>query len=173
MSCFIKHIKFILYSTDIPRYVIYSHGKQVHDMLDLSGFDWNDKVSFYLGCSFSFEYDLLTAGIQLHYIQENVPVPMYQTNIICCSVNGKFTDTKMIVSMRCIKCEQLQTVVSITSCYPSSHGAPIHVGDPHKIGISDINTTITNDIVTIQDNEIPVFWACGVTGKKAMETLGN
>lgn len=151
-------------STDVPRYIIYSHGRQVHDMLDLSGFDWKENVSFYLGCSFSFEDSLLRAGVHLSYVEDKVPVAMYETDIICCDVNQKFTNTKMIVSMRPIKLKQLEKVVSITSCYPLSHGAPIHIGDPIRIGIFDINKTITNDVVHINDDDVYVFWACGVTG---------
>ncbi|MFT6368290.1 MAG: hypothetical protein ACJARI_003752 [Bacteroidia bacterium] len=49
------------------------------------------------------------------------------------------------------------------------HGAPIHLGDPSLIGIDDINTTDYGDPVTLKDNEIPVFWACGVTPQVALE----
>lgn len=43
------------------------------------------------------------------------------------------------------------------------HGAPIHLGDPAQIGITDINRPDFGDAVEIHPDEIPVFWACGVT----------
>ena len=32
-----------------------------------------------------------------------------------------------------------------------------------KLGIKDINKPEFGDAVTIKDDEVPVFWACGVT----------
>ena len=43
------------------------------------------------------------------------------------------------------------------------HGAPVHVGDPSAIGISDIYAPDFGDPVEFNDGEVPVFWACGVT----------
>ena len=159
--------------TDLPRYVIFSHGRQVQDMLDLSGFDWTGQVSFYLGCSFSFEQALLNAGINIRNVEEKTAVSVYMTDISCYDVNNKFTGTKMIVSMRPIKREHLQDVVTITSSYPKSHGAPIHIGDPRKIGIYDMKKTFFSDSTLTHNDEVSVFWACGVTGIQAIEALGK
>jgi uncharacterized protein YcsI (UPF0317 family) len=49
------------------------------------------------------------------------------------------------------------------------HGAPIHLGDPSLIGIKDIKQPDYGDAVTLKENEIPVFWACGVTPQLALE----
>ena len=46
---------------------------------------------------------------------------------------------------------------------PNVHGAPVHLGDPALIGIADIQKPDFGDPVTILPNELPVFWACGVT----------
>jgi uncharacterized protein YcsI (UPF0317 family) len=53
--------------------------------------------------------------------------------------------------------------VQITSRYPKVHGAPIHIGAPKLIGIKDIFNPDFGEPVEIKENEIPVFWACGVT----------
>ncbi len=163
-----------LFRSDLPRYIILSHGRQVHDMRDLLGFDWTNRVSFYMGCSFSFEEALLNNGINLQYIKESKDVAMYTSNIDCCNVNGKFTGCRMEVSMRSINRKQLQETVTITSCYPKAHGAPIHIGDPKKIGIMDITEQTFGDVSAINEKEdVLVFWACGVTGKQAMESLSK
>ena len=42
-------------------------------------------------------------------------------------------------------------------------GAPVHIGHPASIGIADIAKPDYGDPVPIGSDELPVFWACGVT----------
>jgi uncharacterized protein YcsI (UPF0317 family) len=50
------------------------------------------------------------------------------------------------------------------------HGAPVHLGDPAQIGIDDLCAPDFGDAVTpAPDNELPLFWACGVTPQVALE----
>ncbi len=53
--------------------------------------------------------------------------------------------------------------VQITSRFPPVHGAPVHVGVPDAIGIKDIAQPDYGDAVDVRADELPVFWACGVT----------
>jgi uncharacterized protein YcsI (UPF0317 family) len=53
--------------------------------------------------------------------------------------------------------------IQITSRFPSVHGAPVHIGDPSLIGISDLQQPDYGDAVPVGPDELPVFWACGVT----------
>ena len=53
--------------------------------------------------------------------------------------------------------------IQITTRFPSSHGAPIHIGQPWSIGIDDLSKPDYGNPVEIKADEIPVFWACGVT----------
>ena len=53
--------------------------------------------------------------------------------------------------------------VQITSRYPAVHGAPVHLGLPEQIGISDLSQPDFGDAVEVHADELPVFWACGVT----------
>ena len=52
-------------ATDIPRYRVYEHGELTGEYTDVSKFfeERNDLVSFLIGCSFSFESELLEAGV--------------------------------------------------------------------------------------------------------------
>ena len=86
---------------------------------------------------------------------------MYRTNIACGSA-GPFAGP-MVVSMRPFKPADAIRAVQITSRFPSVHGAPVHLGHPHSIGIADINKPDYGDAVPVGADEIPVFWACGVT----------
>jgi uncharacterized protein YcsI (UPF0317 family) len=69
----------------------------------------------------------------------------------------------MVVTMRPIPPDKVTRAVQITARYASVHGAPVHIGDPSKIGIRSLKRPDFGDTVTIKKGEIPVFWACGVT----------
>ena len=65
--------------------------------------------------------------------------------------------------MRPMPYDQVVKAVLVTGEMPRVHGAPIHIGDPSVIGISDIHKPDFGDDVTIREGEVPVFWPCGVT----------
>ena len=48
-------------ATDIPRYRVYEHGVLTGEYTDVSALWRDDLVSFLIGCSFSFEGELLEA----------------------------------------------------------------------------------------------------------------
>lgn len=147
--------------TDIPRYNIYRKGKREATVNEITGFWEKDFVTFFLGCSFSFEEALLRSKIPIRHIEENKNVPMYITHIPCHPA-GIFHGP-MVVSMRPIAPDKIVQAVQITSRYASVHGGPIHIGDPGKIGIKDLKKPDFGDPVVIEKGEVPVFWACGVT----------
>lgn len=146
---------------DIPQYCIYENGELVGKYTDVSVFWRDDLVSFLIGCSFSFEGELLKADIPVRQIEENCNVPMYITNIPCKSA-GVFHGN-MVVSMRPIPYALVPKAIMVTGAMPKVHGAPIHVGDPSVIGIRDLYKPDFGDAVTIKEGEAPVFWPCGVT----------
>lgn len=148
-------------TTDIPKYRVYNNGELSGEYTNIKSFFRKDFVSFILGCSFTFESALIDEGIEIRHIKENKNVPMYITNIEC-EPAGVFKGP-MVVSMRPIPMDKLAKVIKITSRYPDVHGSPIHIGDPSKIGIKDISNPDFGDSVNINEGEIPVFWACGVT----------
>ncbi len=147
--------------TDVPRYCAYRHGELIDEPSDLFGWWRDDLVGFLLGCSFTFENALLKAGIPVRHIEQGRNVPMYRTNIACRSA-GIFAGP-MVVSMRPLTPAQAEAATRICQRFPLAHGAPLHVGDPAALGISDINRPDFGDAVEIRRGESPVFWACGVT----------
>lgn len=148
-------------ANDFPKYRIYRHGVLDQEVTSVEPYWRDDLVSFIIGCSFSFESELITAGIEIRQITEGVNVPMYNTNIAL-DPAGRFHGN-MVVSMRPIPEEQVVTAVKVTAAMPRVHGAPIQIGDPAKIGISDLAHPDYGDAVTIKPGEVPVFWPCGVT----------
>jgi uncharacterized protein YcsI (UPF0317 family) len=147
--------------TDVPRYRVWRDGEVVEEPTDIIKYWRDDLVAFVLGCSFSFEEALMDDGLPIRHIEHKVRVPMYRTNIAC-SPSGPF-EGPMVVSMRPFKPKDAIRAVQITSRFPSVHGAPVHLGHPHAIGIKDIAKPDYGDPVPVADDEIPVFWACGVT----------
>lgn len=147
--------------TDIPRYRVWRDGVLSDEPIDISSLWRDDLVSFILGCSFSFEQALIEAGVPLRHIESCCNVPMYRTNIEC-EPAGPFHGP-MVVSMRPMRPEHAIRAVQVTSRFPSVHGAPVHLGLPHLIGIADIAKPDFGDSVEVRSDELPVFWACGVT----------
>lgn len=153
-------------ATDLPKYRVYEHGAMVCERTDVSSLWRDDLVSFLIGCSFSFEADLLEAGIPVRHIEEGRNVPMYITNIPCAPA-GAFHGN-MVVSMRPMSYSDAIRSIQITGAMPRVHGAPVHFGDPAVIGIRNIDRPDFGDAVTIRPGEIPVFWPCGVTPQAAL-----
>lgn len=147
--------------TDIPKYRIYRDGKFTEERNEVTDIWTDDMVGFLIGCSFTFEEALLKNGIPIRHIEEGCNVPMYKTSIACTKA-GRF-EGPTVVSMRPMTEQQAIRAVQVTSRFPSVHGAPVHIGDPSKIGIHDLSQPDFGDAVTVKDGEVPVFWACGVT----------
>ena len=49
------------------------------------------------------------------------------------------------------------------------HGAPVHIGLPQAIGIADLGRPDFGDPVELRDDELPLFWGCGVTPQVVIE----
>ncbi len=152
--------------SDLPQYRIWRHGEMVREVGDIGDLWRDDLVTFVLGCSFSFEAALQEAGISLRHINEGKNVAMYRTSIAT-EAAGPFGGA-MVVSMRPMRAADVIRAVQVTSRYPNVHGAPVHIGDPALIGVADIGKPDYGDAVALLPDEIPVFWACGVTPQSAI-----
>ena len=86
---------------------------------------------------------------------------MYRTNVATCPA-GPFHGP-LVVSMRPLRPADAIRAVQITSRFPSVHGAPVHLGKPEMLGIADLGRPDYGDPIEVNDDELPVFWACGVT----------
>jgi uncharacterized protein YcsI (UPF0317 family) len=147
--------------TDLPRYRVWRRGELVDEPAEVSQVWRDDLVSFALGCSFSFEHALVEDGIELRHMTCGSNVPMYRTNIQCRPA-GPFAGP-LVVSMRPLKPADAIRAIQITSRFPSVHGAPVHIGPPGAIGVADLAKPDYGDAVPVYSDELPVFWACGVT----------
>ena len=147
---------------DLPGYRVFREGKLVAEVSDITDYWRPDLVAFLLGCSNSMDEVLLDAGIpQRHLESEDGRISVYVSNIMCASA-GIFRGP-VVVTMRPIPWHRLIDAISITARYPMAHGAPVHVGDPRQIGIDDISRVGWGKYNKPNDDDVPVFWACGVT----------
>ena len=152
--------------TDLPRYRVWRDGAVVDEPTDISALWQGDLVTFVLGCSFSFERALLEVGLPLRHIEQGKNVAMYRTSIPTRAA-GVFSGP-MVVSMRPMKAAAVIRAIQVTSRFPNVHGAPVHLGNPNLIGIVHLDRPDYGDAVDVLDDEIPVFWACGVTPQAAL-----
>ena len=155
--------------TDISRYRVFRAGELIDEPTDVRAHWRDDLVTFALGCSFSFEEALTDNGIELRHITCGATVPMYRTSIATAPA-GPFHGP-MVVSMRPLKPADAIRAIQITTRFPAVHGAPVHIGKPELIGIKDVMKPDYGEPAPIKDDEIPVFWACGVTPQSVVATV--
>ncbi len=153
--------------SDLPMYRVWRDGVVVEEVPDVRHVWQDDLVSFVIGCSFSFEQALIDAGIPLRHVQQGKNVPMYKTNRATQAV-GVFQGP-LVVSMRPMKPAQAIEAVQITAKLPRVHGAPVHIGHPQDLGIADLGRPDYGDATEVMPDELPVFWACGVTPQAVVQ----
>jgi uncharacterized protein YcsI (UPF0317 family) len=152
--------------TDLPGYRVWHDGELVDEPTDVTGLWSGELVAFLIGCSFTFEATLADAWLPLRHIEQDRNVPMYVTNRMCRPA-GRLHGP-MVVSMRPIPAELVDTAVRLTGRMPAVHGAPVHVGDPAALGIADVDRPQFGEAVRAEAGDVPVFWACGVTPQAAV-----
>ena len=137
------------------------NGELVAEVDDVVDYWRDDLVAFVIGCSFSFESELVEAGIEMRHNTMGRNVPMYLTGVDCTPAGSM--SGKMVMSMRPVPYNQVVKATQNSGAIPKVHGAPIHIGGPCAIGVRDIMHPEFGDPVDINEGEVPMFWACGVT----------
>jgi uncharacterized protein YcsI (UPF0317 family) len=155
--------------TDVPMYRVWRKGELVAEVPDIRDVWSDDLVAFALGCSFSFEEALIEDGLELRHQSCGVNVPMFRTSMEC-RPSGPFRGP-MVVSMRPFRPADAIRAIQITSRFPAVHGAPVHIGLPELIGIRDVAHPDYGDAVEVRSDELPVFWACGVTPQAVIAAM--
>ena len=147
--------------TDLPRYRVFRRGELIDEPTDIIDHWRDDLVAFLLGCSLTFEGALLDAGVPIRALEMGVGTCDFVTSIRCRPA-GKFHGP-MVVSMRPMTPAQAVRATQVTTRFSATHGAPVHIGDPAAIGIDDIDEPTFGSSLIIKEDEVPVFWACGIT----------
>uniref|UniRef100_A0A671QIQ1 D-glutamate cyclase n=1 Tax=Sinocyclocheilus anshuiensis TaxID=1608454 RepID=A0A671QIQ1_9TELE len=99
-----------------------------------------DIVKFYLGCSFGFEAALMAAGVPVRNVEQ-----------------GKNT------SVACIRAGQFHCPM-VDAAAQCTHMIPL------LLGIHDLSPPDYGDPGEECPGDVPVFWACGVTGVEAVQS---
>ena len=152
--------------TDLPRYRVWHDGAVVAEPADAAGHWHPDLVAFLIGCSFTFEGPLAAAGVPLRHVEQGRNVSMYVTDRECRPA-GRLRGP-LVVSMRWVPESLVETAWLVSARMPAVHGAPVHAGDAHELGIADLAQPDHGDAVEPEPGDVPVFWACGVTPQEAL-----
>lgn len=177
---------------DAPRYMVYKDSKLEKSHCSDITEEWtSDHVAFLIGCSYSFETELNSAGLPPRQLALGRNVPMYRTTLRLCP-SGVFQGGTYVVSMRPYKRRDIEMVRSITRRFGATHGEPLDWGweAVERLGIRDIDVPEWGDApldghgklpfgqmrvrgeAGSEDEEIPVFWGCGVTPQEAVMRAG-
>lgn len=153
--------------SDLPKYRVFKNGEIVDEPTDIIRYWRDDLVAFVLGCSLSFEWTLRDADIAFRF------PGAYATSIDCIPA-GIFHGPLVATCRLFESAGDAVRAIQISSRHILSHGAPLHIGDPAKIGIKDLcdpdmgrSSSIKGDIAPPAPNEIALFWGCGVTAQAA------
>jgi uncharacterized protein YcsI (UPF0317 family) len=148
---------------DLPLYRVWRDGELAEEVADATAAwaEHPDLVAFLIGCSFTFERALADAGIEVRHVADKTNVPMYRTNRACRPAGRLHGE--MVVSMRPIPAGRVADAATISGRFPAVHGAPVHVGDPAELGITDLAAPDFGHPPVAEPGDVPVFWACGVT----------
>jgi uncharacterized protein YcsI (UPF0317 family) len=145
--------------TDLAKYAVYRKGVLEEEVADIRHLWRPDSVAFLIGSSLTFDHALARAGVP--------PSQVWVLDTTLPTIGaGKFSGP-LVVTMRCMAPAHALVATQLTARYPFNHGAPIHVGDPALIG-ADLAAPLSGPAVkAIPPEELPVFWACGVTPQRA------
>jgi uncharacterized protein YcsI (UPF0317 family) len=118
-----------------------------------------------MGCSFSFEHLLLDAGLPVRNVEQRINGPVFRSNREWVPA-GDFHG-RLVVSMRPMPPHLVADANAITRAHPEVHGGPVHIGSPSALSIDDLNSPDWGDPVVMEHDDVPMFWACGVTPQQA------
>ncbi|MQY23124.1 D-glutamate cyclase family protein [Nocardia macrotermitis] len=152
--------------TMVPRYRVWENGELADEPSDLTPWWRTDSVAFALGCSHTLDGPLRRVGIP---VAVTAP-PVYITSRT--TVGSTRFDGPVAVSMRPVDNALIDTAIEVTAALPTGHGAPVHVGDPAAIGLTDLASPDFGVFPGIAPNRTPVFWNCGVTPQLALAGAG-
>lgn len=167
--------------TDCPNFNVYQDSRLVLKTVPEIKEQWTpDHVAFLIGCSYSFESALTQAGLPPRHAVLERNVAMYRTNIPL-NPSGVFHGSTYVVSMRPYPKSAIDQIRHITRPYLATHGECIAWGWDaiEKLGIKDIDKPEWGDAPLTMDGRplsevagdeenVPVFWACGVTPQEAV-----
>ena len=156
--------------TDVPGYRVFRDGGDATPAADLLDAWRDDLVAFVLGCSFSFEDALAAEGIPVRHVAAGRNVPMYRTSIATRPA-GPFAGP-LVVTLRAFRPADAIRAIVLSERFRLAHGAPVHLGDPRAIGIERLEAPDFGDPPLVEDGDVLVFWACGVTPQLALRDAG-
>lgn len=160
--------------TDLPRYRVYRTGRLLDEPGSVEYLFGDDMVTFYIGCSFSFEQALMKNGIPVRNVEQQRNVPMFITNRQC-EAAGPFSGP-LVVTYRPIPKHLVARAIELSDSVKDCHGAPVYVGDPAELGIvrpltdPDFGEGLEENYPGHED-DVPCFWACGVTAIMAVASV--
>ncbi len=145
---------------------MFRHGVPVADPTDIRDLWRDDLVAFAIGCSLTFEADLVAHGVALRCHAPGVTCSAFDSALPLVPV-GPFGG-RLVVSMRALRADQVAKADRLTRAFPQAHGGPVHAGNPAAIGVDMARPIDGIGLTDIRAGEVPVFWPCGVSIERAI-----
>ena len=132
---------------------------------------WEDMVTFYFGCSFSFDHMLVAAQVPVRHMIEKKDPAVFLSKIPFLP-QGPFSGD-MVVTLRAIPREFIQKVAEVCVPLEFAHGAPVHIGDPTMIGIEDVQHPAIGDCPIVDEHDVLVFTGCGISATEVIASAST
>ncbi len=148
--------------SDVPRYRVFRNGTLVEEPTDIGHLWRGDLMTFILGCSFSFEWALLEGGLTMHHMtlrQERADVQNQCADDVRRTVPRPASGVDALVQTG--RCDRARC--RSPRAFPTCTARPVHLGLPEQIGVRDLAKPDWGDVIDVPADELPLFWACGVT----------
>lgn len=160
---------------DLPGYCVYdvnSGVKTEPSVAPLASFGIDSPVVLLYGCSFSFEQSLEDAGVPVRHRRAGSNVAMFTTTTTL-DGGGWIDKSSLVVSVRSVPKDLVEIALKVTEAMPESHGGPVAVGYSESNVLIGSNRTVSSspdfgDVLIIEEDDIPVCWACGVSAVLAV-----
>jgi uncharacterized protein YcsI (UPF0317 family) len=145
--------------TDLPRYHVFQDGQLIDEPTDIVRYWQKDLVAFLIGSISNIFSSLSEANVQFRFLGD-------YTTTIPAAPAGRLHGPMIATGALFRSSHDAIRAIQISSRLPAGHGAPIHIGDPSEIGITDLylpDKFHPHPISPIEPAEVALFWGCGVT----------
>lgn len=139
------------------RYRVWQHGHPVAELTDIEAYWRKHSVLILFGFSHTLDAPMRRASVEV----SSAAPPVYTTTVSN-TLAGDLGGT-LVVSMRPVARTLANQAVLVTARYPSRHGAPVLIGNPETLGITDLQAPDFGVLPSIGRGDLRVFWARGMT----------
>ncbi|MDR6679515.1 D-glutamate cyclase family protein [Pseudomonas oryzihabitans] len=140
--------------TKLPRYRVWQFGDLATEPKHIEAY-LHDLVFILLICRYTFEPPITCAEIAI-----SSAASLAYSTMLPDAPAGKLGGGP-VVSIRQVPRALISKAALVTALYPSRHDAPIYIGDPTALSITNLQAPDFGVVLAMRPEDVPVFLASG------------